>query len=67
MLTVREWRRAKEISQAEMAKRLGVHVNTYQNWEKKPKTITIENGVKIAKALEVPMNDIDFSVDEDED
>lgn len=32
-LTVRQWRRAKDITQEQMAESLGIHVNTYQNWE----------------------------------
>ena len=60
MLTLRAWRRAKEISQDDMAERLDVHVNTYQNWEKEPEKISIANAVKIADILGVGMNEILF-------
>lgn len=59
-LTLRQWRLAKEISQETMAKNLGVHVNTYQNWEKAPEKISIRDAVRIAKILSVDMNDVSF-------
>lgn len=58
--SLRAWRRAKEISQSDMADRLGVHLNTYQNWEKEPQKISISNAVKIAEILNVSMNEISF-------
>lgn len=64
MLTLRAWRRAKEISQEDMAERLNVHTNTYQNWEKEPEKISIANAVKIADILEVGMNEISFKSEE---
>lgn len=63
-MTVRAYRRAREISQEEMASKLGVHVNTYQNWEKEPEKITIANAVKIAEILNVSMNEIEFVSEE---
>lgn len=63
-MTVRALRRAKDISQTDMADRLGVHVNTYQNWEKEPEKITISNAVKIAEILGVSMNEIEFKAEE---
>ena len=59
-LTMRQWRKAKEFSQEYMAECLGVHVNTYLNWEKEPEKISIENSQKIAKILNIPINDILF-------
>lgn len=64
-LTVTQWRRAKNITQQAMADRLGVHVSTYLNWEKKPGQITIENAIKISEILEVPLNDIIFALPEE--
>ena len=64
MLTLRAWRRAKEISQEDMAERLNVHTNTYQNWEKEPEKISIANAVKIADILGVGMNEILFKSEE---
>ena len=59
-LTVREWRRAKEISQETMAERLHVHVNTYMKWEKSPGQISIGKAVEIAKILGVALDEISF-------
>ena len=61
MLTLAEWRRAKNISQSDMAKACGVHTNTYQHWEKKPSNISIINAEKIADRLGIAVSDIIFS------
>lgn len=60
-LTVREWRRVKEISQEAMAKKLNVHVNTYQNWENEPGKISIDKAFEIAQIFGVSLDDIAFS------
>lgn len=60
-LTVRQWRLAREISQETMAELLGVHVNTYISWEKKPEKIGIAFANKISEILEVPIENISFS------
>lgn len=59
-LTVREWRRVREISQENMAQSLGIHVNTYQLWEKNPEKIPISKAMEIASLLNVGMDDIVF-------
>lgn len=51
MFTVKQWRLAKGISQEEMAKKCGVHRNTYASWEDNPDKITIGNAIIIARAL----------------
>lgn len=61
-LTLREWRRAKEISQQAMADKIGVHVNTYMKMEKRPNKIAIEDAVKISTILAVPMDQINFNL-----
>ena len=59
-MTIKEWRRAKGISQEEMADTCGVHVNTYRAWEENPEAIKITNATKISERLGVSMSDIDF-------
>lgn len=59
-LTIRQWRRAKEITQEQMAERLGIHVNTYQNWEEAPGKISVTKAVEIAEILGITINDIVF-------
>lgn len=60
-LTIRQWRKVREISQQHMARFLGVHINTYISWEKDPGKISIDNSKKIADALNVPIDEIIFS------
>lgn len=52
-MTFRQIRLAKEISQESMAKQLGVHVNTYSEWEKDPTKITLINATRICNVLGV--------------
>lgn len=59
-LTIRQIRLAKEISQQEMADKLGVHVNTYAAWEKEPLTISIGNAFRIASIFNMSIDDIFF-------
>lgn len=64
-MNLRAWRRAKEITQAEMAERLGIHVATYQNWEKAPQNISVRNALKISEILCVPLDEIKFTEADD--
>ena len=59
-LTVREWRKIKEISQQSAADALGIHVNTYMKWEKKPEMIPIKYGYQLAALFGVSVADICF-------
>lgn len=58
MLTLRQWRLAKEFSKEQVADACGVHVNTYSKWEENPNVISIENFKKICNLLKVDQNDI---------
>jgi transcriptional regulator with XRE-family HTH domain len=62
-LTVRQWRKAREMTQEQMAEKLGVHMNTYMNWEKDPGKISIANAKAISEILEVPLDDIVFQTE----
>lgn len=57
-LTMREWRRLKEISQEKMAVMLGIHVNTYRAWEEKPSEIKISSAMKVADLLGITLDDL---------
>ena len=61
ILTIRQWRGARGKTQWEMAELLGVHINTYQKWERNPKIIDVCHAQKLAKIFEVDINDIDFT------
>lgn len=60
-LTLKEWRRAKGVSQAEMAEICGVHPNTYRTWEENPEEIKISNAILIANRLGLEVEDIFLS------
>lgn len=62
-LTLREWRRAKGVTQAEMAELCGVQTNTYRRWEENPEEIKLSNAVAIADRLGVNLGDIFFAFD----
>ena len=57
-LTLREWRRIKEISQESMAKLCGIHVNTYRIWEENPAEIKLSCAYKIVERLGITLDDI---------
>lgn len=61
--TIRELRRAKEISQEEMANVCGVHVNTYRAWEDNPSEIKLSKAVVIANRLGIGLEDIFLPTD----
>lgn len=60
-LSLKQWRLAKEISQAEMASKCGVHRNTYAAWEENPDEISVGNAKIIAKALKESVDTIFFN------
>ena len=55
-----EWRRARNITQDEMAKRLDISKPTYVRWEKNPQNITMFYADKIAGILGAELTDIIF-------
>lgn len=59
-MTIRQIRRAKDVTQQEMADFLGVHVNTYAEWEKNPGNIAISIAMTICEKLGVPFDAIIF-------
>jgi len=63
-MTLREWRRVKEISQQSMADMLAIHVGTYQHWEADPGRIPFGKAVEIARIFGVDLDDIRFSTKE---
>lgn len=60
-MTLKEWRRVKNITQEEMANVCGVHVNTYRAWEERPDSIKLSAAIKIADHLGVNLGDIFFA------
>jgi len=60
MLRLDEWRRARNVTQKEMAKALNVSLPTYVRLENNPESIKIGQAYIIAKRLDVSINDIIF-------
>lgn len=61
MLTLKEWRRAKGITQQTMADALGVHVNTYAALEKEPERFKVGQAQILSDMLGVALSLIDFN------
>lgn len=58
--SIKELRRAKEITQEEMASLCGVHLNTYRAWEDNPADIKLSKAVLIAERLGIELKDVIF-------
>ena len=65
MLTLKQWRLAKEISLEKMAKLLDVSMNTYIRWEKNPGKMPLAKAQAFANALGINFNDIIFLPNKD--
>lgn len=59
-MTLRQIRRAKEISAESIANFLGIHQNTYLLWEKEPSKIRIDMAYKICEFLGVKYSESIF-------
>lgn len=55
-----EIRKAKQISQAEMAKRLHISLKRYIRMEENPGKVSIYYGMEIADILNTPFDEISF-------
>ncbi len=58
--TLKQHRLIKGLTQAQMAEIIGVHVNTYANWEESPEKISIGKAKLIAEALGLSIDEIFF-------
>ncbi len=59
-LTLKQRRLIEGLTQAQMAKKIGIHVNTYANWEENPEKISIGKAKGIADTLNLSVNEIFF-------
>lgn len=59
-LTLTEWRRAKKVTQQQLADGIGVHVNTITRWEGNPDIISLGDAKKICTFLNLQIDDVDF-------
>lgn len=60
-LTLKKARLVNEKTQQEMANAIGVYIDTYRKMEENPERVTIENAKKIAKFLNMSVNEIFFA------
>lgn len=61
--SIRSARRAREITQQEMADSLQVHVQTYRKLEEHPENATVKQAREIARILGVRYDDLTFAQD----
>ena len=63
-LTLKEWRSRENYTQPELAEKIGISPSTYNIWENNPDAIKPKDAFKIAKSLEVSIDEIIFLKDE---
>lgn len=63
-LTLKEWRSRKKYTQPELARKIGISPSTYNIWENNSDAIKPKDAFKIAKTLEVSIDEIIFLKDE---
>lgn len=61
ILTVKQARLMKGLTQKQVAEALGVHVQTYQKIEKRPKTATVDQAKIIAELTGFSVDQIFFA------
>ena len=60
MLTVDEWRRARNITKKDMANLLGISVPTYNTFEENPSKMSVGMAMKICEILQVKFEAVNF-------
>lgn len=55
---IKDSRKSRDWTQADLAQRIGVFQKDVSNWETKPEKITIDNLIRVCAAL-----DLDFNID----
>lgn len=58
--TLKEWRVHKDLTQDQLARKVGVPVSTYNFWERNTDSIKVGNIPKICTALNVSPQDVIF-------
>ena len=60
MMSIRQARRMRDISQNRMAADMGIHVQTYRKLENHPGEATIEQAKRIAQLLGMSYDELNF-------
>lgn len=58
ILTLKEWRMLLDITQEEMAQKLGIHPNTYRRYEIHPEEIRIGTVIRICDVLGIKTSEL---------
>ena len=58
--TVKQAREYRELTIAEMARKIGLSSSTYYRWERNPQNISMESAERISSILNIPANDLIF-------
>lgn len=62
-ITLKMARVGANLTQAQMAEELGVHVVTYHRWENNPEDISIKDAMRICRIVDRPLDDIIFTTE----
>lgn len=60
MLSLKEWRKARNVSVAKMAEHLGVSPSTVNNWENNGQKIPVDKAIKYCDFIGVDIKDVNF-------
>ncbi|HDA2333562.1 TPA: helix-turn-helix transcriptional regulator [Staphylococcus aureus] len=63
-LKLDEWRKRKGYTQSSFAEKLGISPSTYNIWENNPEMIKPRGAFRIAKTLDISIDEIIFLKDE---
>ena len=63
-ITLKMARVGANLTQAQMAEELGIHVVTYNKWEKNPEDISIKDAFRICHIVNRTIDDINFFASE---
>nr|WP_228480488.1 helix-turn-helix transcriptional regulator [Staphylococcus aureus] len=63
-LKLDEWRKRKGYTQSSFAEKLGISPSTYNIWENNPEMIKPRDAFRIAKTLDISIDEIIFLKDE---
>lgn len=61
VLSIKQARLIHDLKQADIARALGIHVQTYRKIEQNPDLATIEQAKKIAEIVQIPYDQIFFA------
>lgn len=60
-ITLKMARVGANLTQAQMAEKLGIHATTYNKWERDPGDISINDAMRICRIVNRPIDEIFFT------